>query len=807
MMLSGVEKWQSKVYIKRKLKQYDGLTEEQRRKLIEELLDKPVSSRKWYLEDYINELDKPRWEKAFPMAGFEPGLIPPQNEEERHKHYKLAKQFCPLIYADRSLIEKEHRYLSKNLGKEKIREAIFNYGVGRFPTDLIAAKLHLISPILKGISGLPEPKRKNELSVPEEYKELINTELKNIEKDILKNHIEELFSSLFSCKEWGSKSHRVNVRTCVMKYRVVSDPRTNVYCIQYFAFWPIQMLPFHVFDYEPVYVYVHKMNGKKEGTFEPLLVTFNADPGPWWKSIRPLIRRKRPGHVIRTFINRGSKILLIRPNDFNMMADYMRKAYGGQYYYEPIIDGDTSGLEHISNEEGKLCFYVPRSWHAFDYCSKTIRDNNTPMPVELHPLKTRDLLHIDWAVRDPFKAPFLYPTVGEKNPMMHFPFDVTTFCDEDSHDQWRNYAAQHLPFDYFSRNVAHIHLYRGAWLLEFLLKLQGKKRSKDLWISVEEHEDSVNKYEAERGYEKIESLADCRKVIDINPGFGKAHHKYGSMLILHGEFDKALGAFERAISCADPFLPAHIDIAFVLLHMKEYEAALKAAEKAIKSNPSDEYAFYQRGVAYDRLRNLDMAFADFVKATKLNPLYASSHYACANVLVKQKELEKALEYIDVAIKLESGNALFYDLRGYIYFLKKEYKKALSDHSKAVELNPTYVWAISNQGDAFRKLKMDDEAEEAYNRAIELDSSHFDAFIGRGRLYMEWELWDDALKDLNRAVELGKSKPEDEAEAYSVRGELYLKTGKIADAKTDYKRLLNLDEDLAKELINKIAKYE
>ena len=84
---------------------------------------------------------------------------------------------------------------------------------------------------------------------------------------------------------------------------------------------------------------------------------------------------------------------------------------------------------------------------------------------------------------------------------------------------------------------------------------------------------------------------------------------------------------------------------------KERDKAIEANAKAIALNPNDDYAYYNRGIAYVQKSQYDRAIEDYNKAIALNPNYA---YA-------------------------------YNNRGIAYVRKGQYGRAISDFQKACDL--------------------------------------------------------------------------------------------------------------------------
>ncbi|MFW9984007.1 MAG: hypothetical protein ACFFCB_04680 [Candidatus Odinarchaeota archaeon] len=426
-----------------------------------------------------------RWKKAFPLADFQPALEAPNQEAE-----KLAQQFCPTLYSDLSLIKAEQADLAKNVGvgeetrgflaslRDRVSsrdfagavDSLFLFCLGEFPTDLTGAKLAIL-----GVD-LPEseiPWDKEMHRVLNEIRDRLHSEYSGDSRE----YIRSLFKTIFPFDE---------TPTCVMKYRVSKDPADNsIYCIQYFAYWPIQLFPRHLYDYEPIYVIVRK-EGKE---FHPLVIIFNADSGA-----QPLLKGKRPGHMIRTFLNWDSKDLQITPDQFNPMADYMTEAFGGSYYYQEIPENrQVSHIEKLQCGDHLIGLHVPTRWHAYELCTPEVRRDKTPLHCKLHPLKTQDLLHIEWNVRNPFQAPFLYPNIGKKNALMHFPLDAATIWQNKTYRRWSDYAMveYHIKQGRPSQTVSNMYAYQVGLFIDLFSEISGEGMGLSMWPLIEAREREI----------------------------------------------------------------------------------------------------------------------------------------------------------------------------------------------------------------------------------------------------------------------------------------------------------------------------
>lgn len=468
---------------------------------------------------------------------------------DRLYDYNLAKMYCPRLYVDPKIFEIEQSILVRNLKVKdiqtsapaviKLREllrlkndnayvnAIFNLYSddslevqGYTEEDQRTASkrllknctegvnLWLLSNIqsivkavesqrdwLKSISSdkrwRPEDTRR--LSLLNELLNTVRTVMpSDTQMDVFKHSI---FTNIFNSTQSP---------TCVIKYNVVhheKDP--NLICIQYFVYWPIQIWPHHLFDYEPIYTYIYVHENKSE----ILAASFNniADMKSNATTILSAFR-KRPGHLIKTWFNPesgswyGTKSdtkeydLTVRRFDFsnyNEIAGFMTKAYSGQYTYQEVTDKSNKEMvPQLFKGDYRITLCIPKMlgtpvlWHSFDICPEEVAKNKDFLiDCPLVPLSCHDLLHIEWNVNEPFQAPFLYPVVGDKNPAMHLPVD---FIDLSEYNQkaWQEFCRHE--WTYYGSDLTDV--YRLAQLVELLCTLQGKKGllPNDIWKEIEQ---------------------------------------------------------------------------------------------------------------------------------------------------------------------------------------------------------------------------------------------------------------------------------------------------------------------------------
>ena len=693
------------------------------------------------MSEVVEVKQKELWQKAFPLAGFEPLLEPVSDEDE-----KLAKMFCPQLHVYPKLFEKERQFLRKRLTDPVLAESFFLSKSGIFPDkDLTGARIYLLNKLHSELNRLNDyQKLWAEMPVVAEktcnlelYKRLKSEYLKT-SQDKINNERIRLFDEQFPIGE----------PTCVIKYRVVKSKVTpNLWCIQYFVYWPVQLFPFHIPDYEPIYIFVGKEDNMTEdhfgrfgleryygSRFQPLLIIFNANPASILTQIKPLFSArgpKRPGHLIRTFINWDSRIRKseILPSQFNDMADSMTKSFGGSYCYQKIKNFKDSHVDQLFriNEERftRPQFFVYTTWHAYDTAkglSARKLGSAKAFDCDLQPLKAQDLVHIEWDIRNPFEAPFLYPVVG-KDLMMHTPFNMDALYGNSKNDR-RYIFARRLKKPSMSE------LYKGfpidskandycvGLMVKLLNELEGKVESPDLWDMIETFAYRRYRFSIWNEYETSLDTA-IKKYSD--PVAYRLRGMWGS-------------ESKKAKENKAPFAEA----------IEDYN-------HAVKIDPLDPISYFLLGKEYsksDYTVDLQKSFDSFHRVIELDPNNAEAYIRCSIFYDHYNYYDASSRCLELAIELDPERTMEY------------IESSIKDH-------PSNATTYKNRGICYRVQGKFNAAIEDFNRAIELDQKNSQAFAFRGSCYsaLNPPKLESALSDLNNALSLTTLETDDSKDCY------------------------------------------
>lgn len=157
----------------------------------------------------------------------------------------------------------------------------------------------------------------------------------------------------------------------------------------------------------------------------------------------------------------------------------------------------------------------------------------------------------------------------------------------------------------------------------------------------------------------------------------------------------------------------------------------------------------------------------------------------------------SITLFDDVIEKQKDNAFAYNSRGIAKFEMQNYSGAIEDYSKAILLNSRYPGAFYNRAISYYSIQNFQKAMEDYNKAIELNPLSANSYMGRGIIKMDvMKNFEEAIKDYDKAISINPRF----AQAYYNRGLAELRSGNIAEACIDFKKVKQLGFSRADELI-------
>ncbi len=168
-----------------------------------------------------------------------------------------------------------------------------------------------------------------------------------------------------------------------------------------------------------------------------------------------------------------------------------------------------------------------------------------------------------------------------------------------------------------------------------------------------------------------------------NINHAKTSHDLGVAYLEKHMYDKAISAFNRALSIDPNYLSAYINMAYAYQHKEDYINAIKCLERAVILNPKSAKLYNTMGLLYDKLDKPEIAVKAYKKAVALDPAYANSHYMLGQLYQNRGNLEKAASEFAKHIKIHEKGPLVEDAMHRIAEIKsisfEEVKSIFAEH--------------------------------------------------------------------------------------------------------------------------------
>jgi serine/threonine protein kinase/Tfp pilus assembly protein PilF len=163
--------------------------------------------------------------------------------------------------------------------------------------------------------------------------------------------------------------------------------------------------------------------------------------------------------------------------------------------------------------------------------------------------------------------------------------------------------------------------------------------------------------------------------------------RQGQTDFANGNYDKALAAYNQALSLDPNDVSAYVGRGNVYARQNKLDLALADYSKAVDLAPKDAIAFVDRGNVYARQNKLDLALADYTKAIGIASRDTSAYTDRGNVYVRQNKLDLALADFTKAIDVDPNDASAYVSRGNVYKTQGQTSLSLADFRRYLQLAP------------------------------------------------------------------------------------------------------------------------
>ncbi len=219
-----------------------------------------------------------------------------------------------------------------------------------------------------------------------------------------------------------------------------------------------------------------------------------------------------------------------------------------------------------------------------------------------------------------------------------------------------------------------------------------------------------------------------------------------------------------------------------------------------KNKHDNAQIHYRLGSSYLREGKYALALKELLKAVKLDHKNPDIHLALGLAYMARGNLNLAEKEFKKILDLDKNYAAAYNNLGLLYLRKKKFKIAESYFKKALAI-PTYPTpeaAYTNLGSCYLLQKDFSKARKNFILALELNHHYLPAYLGLARTWEEEGKYERAIAVYAEGITYLPDAPT----LYFRMGLLYLKIGKIEQAKKQFEKVVQIDNGpLRKRAIN------
>ena len=222
-------------------------------------------------------------------------------------------------------------------------------------------------------------------------------------------------------------------------------------------------------------------------------------------------------------------------------------------------------------------------------------------------------------------------------------------------------------------------------------------------------------------------------------------NRKGNIHFQKGEYEKAIGAYNKAIELDRSFGWPYSNLAHTYLILGKYPEAILLYQKSadlLKNKEEKAAAWNSLGNIYRHLNEYENALSAYQKADELDPqnagvrdnldltsLEINSRSAqvwleLGNLFFKAGSYKEAADAYTNAVKIDPSSGWAHSNLAMSFFIQGEYKEAVSVFLKSIDLfNNDQEKAVSwnRLGNVYRKMNDEESARKAYQTAVSLSN--------------------------------------------------------------------------------------
>ena len=287
-----------------------------------------------------------------------------------------------------------------------------------------------------------------------------------------------------------------------------------------------------------------------------------------------------------------------------------------------------------------------------------------------------------------------------------------------------------------------------------------------------------------------DALEMATRAIDANPDYATAHGVRAGILNRLGRTEDALADFDRAMAQGSDKNRYRVGRAELLARDNRAPQALRELDAVLAEQPGHRAAALLKA---DILQAAGRRAEAYDVLTAIGDADAASLLRRARLALTLKKYDAAAKAYSQGLEARADGAAYFE-RAQARMGQGRWAEAAKDLSKALDLTP----ALASQGLHFMRGRARYKsgnivgAVADFSRAVADNGDNARALIWRAIGAADLGDFDQALADAQRLVKLYP----DQARSHAVLGDIYLKSGQVAQGLAAHRRAIEIDPGFA-----------
>jgi tetratricopeptide (TPR) repeat protein len=251
--------------------------------------------------------------------------------------------------------------------------------------------------------------------------------------------------------------------------------------------------------------------------------------------------------------------------------------------------------------------------------------------------------------------------------------------------------------------------------------------------------------------------------IDLEPQNAECYYRYGVTLSRSERPEEAERYFRKALELDQSHAKAYTNLGYLLDIRGRSDEAMRLFRKAVQCNPNSAEAHFNLGALFGENGDHERAIREFHLAIRLDPDCVEAHFNLGLALFECGELNEALQSFKTVLKYDASHRDARYYVGMVLYRKGVYSRALKILQQVLRDDPGNPSVLYHIGVCYNRMDQPVKAIPPLKRVTELLPDDGRAYYYLGVVYDKTGRVDEAKQNYRTADSLfHKSGPQSAA---------------------------------------------